>query len=230
MIYNKSWENFINKSIHFQKMVDFVENERDICPLKENVFRFLNTDLKNIKCVILGMDPYKSTYIKDGIERPVATGRAFEVENVDRFMDKYKEKSLATIFKSLCYYKFGKVYTMDELRDDKILSKLKYIRVKEWFDDMEKNGVLFLNAVLTTKIGKTGSHIAVWTDFMDELLKFIDSYRKPMWLIWGNVALNRVNEIVDSENIIYSCHPASRVNNDFIENCSFKKVKDINWF
>lgn len=230
MKYDVSWDNFIKNSKHFDSMREFVNTTKNICPEKENVFRFMSCNLNKIKCVILGMDPYASTYVKDGKDVPVATGRSFEVASIDRFTDKYKQLSLANIFKALCYYKFGTKYTMDELRTDEMISKIKYIDTHDWFDQMEKAGVMFLNATLTTTIGKSGEHIDIWTDFMDELIRYIDEKVKCKWLIWGSVALDRVKGLVSDKNIIYSCHPASRTNNNFIEDCCFKKVKDIDWF
>lgn len=227
---NVTWKKFINTSKYFEKMQKFVDEEKNICPLKENVFRFLKSDLSNIKCVILGMDPYASTYIDGGIEKPVATGRSFEVANVYKFTDRYKQASLANIFKTLCYYKFGKKYKMEELRALENNNSFKYLNTKDWFDAMEKQGVLFLNASLTTKIGKPGAHIKIWEQFMNELINFIDENTNCKWLIWGDSALKRVESLVDKNNIIYCCHPASRSNNNFIEFCCFKKVKNIDWF
>lgn len=230
MEYHKSWKKFIESSIHFDKMLHFVESTDNICPLKDKVFRFLDCDLDNVKCIILGMDPYPSTYMKDGKTLPVATGRAFEVANVYKFTDRYKQQSLSNIFKTLCYYKFGKKYSMEELRSDAMTSKITFLKTSDWFDEMEREGVIFLNATLTTIVGKSGAHIDKWTDFMNELIRYIDSNVSCKWLIWGNVALNRVKGLVADKNIVYSCHPASRQNNSFVEDCCFKKVKDINWF
>lgn len=230
MAYDVSWDNFIKNSKFYKKMTNFVDETDNICPSKENVFLFMKSKLKDIKCVILGMDPYPSTYIDNGKELPVATGRAFEVANIDKFTDRYKQQSLSNIFKALCYYRFGKIYSIRELREEKLSSKIKYINIHDWFDSMEENGVLFLNATLTTLKGKSGAHIDRWTDFMNEVIKYICDNSKCKWLIWGNVALKRISGIVDDKDIIFSCHPASRQNNNFVEDCCFKKVKNIEWF
>lgn len=230
MTHDSSWDNFIKNSKHYKEMLSFVNSQTDICPEKENVFRFLNCNLSSIKCIILGMDPYPSVYDDSGVARPVATGRAFEVANVKCFTDKYKQSSLSNIFKTLCYYKFGKKYSIEELREKFKDLDYKYINTRYWFDDMERQGIMFLNATLTTKISKAGAHISEWSDFMDELITYINNNSDCMWLIWGDVALSRVKGLVDEKKIIYSCHPASRANNNFIEDCCFKKVKGINWF
>ena len=50
----KNIERFLDKEVYF--------------PYEKNVLRFLTVPLTNLKCVILGMDPYPSTYIDKGIE------------------------------------------------------------------------------------------------------------------------------------------------------------------
>ena len=231
MEYHKSWEKFINNSKYLDKMIDFVSTTKNLCPSPDKVFRFLNCDISKVKYIILGMDPYPSTYKINGVkEVPVATGRSFEVANVENFTDKYKQSSLSNIFKALCYYKFNKKYNIEELRTIFKDNSNDFVNTHFWFDEMEKRGVIFLNATLTTIIGKSGAHIKEWTYFMNELIKYIVLNQTCDWLIWGDKAFDRINGIVDKKNIIYSCHPASRINNDFIENNCFKKAKNIEWF
>lgn len=230
MSYHNSWKNFIVSSKYYKDMKRFVECATNICPSRENVFRFFNCDLSKAKYIILGMDPYPSTYKDKGVIKPVATGRAFEVDNIDEWTDKYKQSSLSNIFKALCFYKFNKKFTISELRNLNKAHKLTYINIHNWFDDMENNGVIFLNATLTTTYGKSGVHEKVWSDFMNELIKYINDNSKCVWLIWGNSAYNRVKNIISDNRIIYSCHPASRANNDFVINNCFKKAKNIIWF
>ena len=230
MNYNKSFENFIRKSHTYEDLYDFVMKSDNICPLKENVFRFMYQDISKAKVIILGMDPYSSTYEKDGVEVPVATGRSFEVANVERWTDSYRQVSLTNIFKALAYKRFGEIYTMNELRSIVNEKIFRYINIHDWFDAMEKEGVVFLNATLTTIMHKTGAHINVWARFMDELIKYIvDSTKDIKWLIWGESARKRVFNLVDDKNIVYTCHPASRVKNTFVKDCCFEKILNVNW-
>ena len=230
MEYHKSFENFISTSRYLNEMKTFVDNTKNLCPKKENVFRFLNNDLSNIKCIILGMDPYTSTYENNGKIEPVATGRAFEVANICFWTDKYKQVSLSNIFKTLCYMKFGKIYSMSDLRKFVTIENFRYLNVHDWFDNMEKQGVIFLNATLTSLIGMTGVHQNVWKNFVNETIQYILSYNQNIkWLIWGGMALKRVEDMVMNSNIIYSCHPATRVNNTFVNDCCFKRIKNIEW-
>ena len=230
MEYHNSFKKFIENSKYFKDMVGFINVTHNICPLKENVFRFMLCDLSKTKYIVLGMDPYSSTYEDNGVTKPIATGRSFEVANIDRWTDKYKQSSLSNIFKALCYYKFNKKYSMEELRILEDSGKISFVSTHQWFNKMEERGVIFLNATLTTLLGKSGVHINIWTSFMNELINYLNCNTNCTWLIWGTSALDRVKDIVDSDRIIYSCHPASRMNNDFIENNCFKKAKNIEWF
>ena len=230
MKYHKSFEKFVNNSMYLAKMMDFISSCNNICPKRSNVFRFLNCDLYNTKCIILGMDPYSSTYFNNGVEEPVATGRAFELMNITYWTEPHKQMSLTQIFKALTYLKFGELYDIKTLRSIVNKDSFKYLNIHDWFDDMEKQGVIFLNATLTTLINKSGAHEKIWKDFMDELLNYIVCINKSIiWMIWGESAKNRISGIVDSKNIVYTCHPAARQNNTFIKDCTFERVKSINW-
>ena len=44
-------------------------------------------------------------------ERRIDLKGAFEVYNIDRWTDKYRQSSLANIFKALCFYKYNKKYS-----------------------------------------------------------------------------------------------------------------------
>ena len=228
--YHSSWENFISNSKYLDSVLKFVNNTKDICPCKEKVFRFLDSDVKKAKCIVLGMDPYPSIYKHDGKTYPVATGRAFEVANVSNWTDKYRQTSLAAIFKTLCYMKFGTINNMDELREKVNETNFPLLNIHKWFDKMEEQGVIFLNSTLTTIVNKSNAHEKIWKVFMDELLKYIVSVNTDLlWLIWGNNAKDRVSGIVAENKMIYTCHPASRVNNTFVKDKTFESVKSIKW-
>lgn len=230
MKFHKSFEKFIDTSLNLNKMKSFVDATSNICPSKENVFRCFENDLSKLKCIILGMDPYTATYEYNGKVLPVATGRSFEVANIDLWTDKYKQVSLLNIFKTLCYLKFGNIYSADELRKKVNIDNFRFLNTHDWFDAMEQQGVMFLNATLTSEVGKSNVHKNVWKDFMDEFLRYILSVKNDVkWLIWGDLAMKRVEGIVDNSNVVYTCHPAARFNNTFVKDCCFKNIIDIEW-
>ena len=52
MKYHKSFENFVMNSKHLAKMEEFISTCSDLCPKRENVFRFLNCDLNDNICKV----------------------------------------------------------------------------------------------------------------------------------------------------------------------------------
>lgn len=246
------------------KNINQTNNSNDIknifFPHRKNVLRFLTNDLKNIKYIILGMDPYPSYYIEDNKVIPVATGRSFELSNVNSFLDKYKQTSMMNILKTLYYDKFGVKTTIENIRknsieisDLNIINNLKKLikesktkndliafakknsnilndklylfNMKDFYDITELQGVLWLNATLTVEVNKSGSHEAIWKEFVNELIKHINKNTTAKWVVWGNDAKDRISNYTN--NIIYNCHPATRVNNNFIEANSFQYMNDI---
>ena len=72
-----SWNEFIsNKEVQLElkKIENNIGNE--YYPDTKNVLRFLKNNLNNVKCIIVGMDPYLS---ETSEHIPYATGRSFEV-------------------------------------------------------------------------------------------------------------------------------------------------------
>ena len=269
-----TFKNFIYSHEHeLNKILKAIGD--DFYPSAENVLRFARVNIKKIKVIILGMDPYPSSYIleagsqahpyrrvpsngkmsepflRDGglsasssrrgelaspLERPVATGRSFEVANVDSWFQKFKQASLTNILKSLYYLKYNKEENIEKIRNEIKEDKFKILPPHEWFDKMEEEGVLFLNATLTVKKNKPNSHTAIWKNFMDDLIKYIcdfDKEKNITWLLWGKNAYDRVCDALKDENekpkIIFKVHPASRVKNDFVVNNGFSEIKNIKW-
>ena len=223
----KCWESFF--TIERIKELEIIFNKigDNYFPLKEDVLRFLNLDLDNIKYVILGMDPYPSSYIKSGKSIPIATGRSFEVKNLKLWSSSFKQSSLKNIVKTVYFNETGKIENWNKIKmeidDNNFLIK----NPEEWFESLENQGVMFLNSSLTVKPGKPGSHIFIWNNFMNDLIKYINGYNNNIkWLVWGNNALKRIDGLIDNKKIIKSCHPR---NSTFIKENCLKGIKDINF-
>ena len=269
---DNSWKDFIYKEsniLELQKIEKTIG--QNYYPSTDNVFRFLENDLLSSKYIILGMDPYPSHFIENGKIMPIATGRSFEVKNIKSWKEKYKQKSLAMILKTLYYDKYSTEPSMDILRDKiieidyntakKIINKikrnidkksLKELIVKtlglttndlnqinkekkiilfnptSFYDTTELQGILWLNATLTVKPDDSGSHINIWNDYMDKLFRYILSKNNIIkYLVFGEKAKNRIKDIIKENNMIVTCHPATRVNNDFVKKNCFGKLNDI---
>lgn len=227
--HHKSWNDFLSNDIIY--LLSKIEKEigNNHFPLKEEILRFLKVDLTNIKCIIIGMEPYPTDYTENNQTYPIATGRSFEVRNLrDKTWDfKFKQSSLRNILKTIYYNETGDIIELSEIRKKINNNEFLIAQPAEWYDNLEQQGVLFLNAALTVEKYKVNSHPQIWLEFMSRLIKYIETKQTPKWLLWGKDAQNKIiPELNNTLNVITSMHPrlAGFVN----ENC-FQYVKEINW-
>ncbi len=224
---HNSWKGFFTNEI-IQELND-IENKigDNYFPQKENVLRFAQTDLNKIKCVIVGMEPYPSSFKINGKIVPEATGRSFEVNSLrdKTWCQKFKQSSLRNILKAVYFNETSKIKSLDEIRTEIENNTFKISQPGEWFDNLEKQGVLFLNATLTVIPNSVDTHTKIWEEFMNKLIPYIDK-KNVKWLLWGNKARERVLPFINSDNAICSCHPRLA---EFVNDNPFKYVKDIKW-
>lgn len=231
--YHESWKDFLKP--HIINMLNCIEEEigNDYIPRKENILRFLQQDLSKVKCVWLGQDPYYTLYDNN---TPVANGRSFQPDNLNNWNDTFSQKSLQNIIRLIHknYFNIEKYEDIKKYKEIKLeIGKTFPIKQpKEWFDSLEKQGVLFLNTYFTTKSGKGNAHRKIWEYFSIELLKYISNKNKNIvWFLWGNEAISKEKYIL-SNKIVKSNHPtfcSSKYKNDFLKSDCFKNIKTINW-
>lgn len=174
-----SWEGFLTPEIREMILVceEWLKGEA-FYPEKENVLRFLETDKNNIKVVIVGMEPYPSAYESDGRFYPVATGRSFEIRNISDWGSKYKQSSMRNILKCIYYNERGVKPSMEELRSEIASGEFPILQPRAWFNSMEEQGVLFLNATLTVRQGVAGTkfHEDIWAEFVTILIQELEKF------------------------------------------------------
>src|SRR6056297_1193057 len=124
--HHSSWKNFLNKN---KKLILEIEDKigDNINPEPGNVLRFLNQDLSKIKIIILGQDPYP--------EKGRATGRAFEVGDLNSWNEKFRQVSLKNIVRSI--HKTYNGYT--EYQDIKKFSQIQKEIKKRRFKILSPN-------------------------------------------------------------------------------------------
>ena len=209
----------ILKSIYNQ-----VKND-NICPSKDNVLRFLSVDFSKVKVVIVGQNPYPQLCIENNKERPVATGRSFEVYTHKAWTDNIKQTSLRNILKAVYYNSTGNLVPLSIVKEKIITGEFIIKNPSDWFDSLEQQGVLWLNTSLTTKANNPGAHIALWEPFLDAILNKLEN-NGVTWFLWGNEAYNRVVRRIGATRVITAVHPRIA---KFVEENPFQYVKDINW-
>lgn len=235
---HQSWTNLLTPDF-LQKILD-VERELDqlsihpeanvkFFPDYQNVMRFLTQDLSQIRYVILGMDPYPSWYIEDNAIHPIATGRSFEIGNLVSWQQKFKQNSLQNIIKAVYYNTTGKEKNLTEIRKDIADKQFIISPPAQWFDAIEAQGVLFLNATLTVAPDKPGSHTHLWRPAMQDIIRYINADHDSLcWLLFGDQAQTLIRKTLCNDHYLahQCCHPRLA---KFVTHNSLMVANDINW-
>jgi len=184
---DSGWLPFFNKySNDLNLILETINYNDKVYPPKDKLFRALfYFSPEEIKLVILGQDPYISSY--DGI--PQACGLSFSVPECHKLIP----PSLKNIFKEIknCYSDY-------EIPSNGCLER--------WASN-EK--ILLLNASLTVNDGKSNSHAVIWSKFTDNLIRFISENNEgTIFLLMGNFAINKEKLISDKHKIFKTVHPS----------------------
>jgi uracil-DNA glycosylase len=167
-----NWEkfkDFFHESWH-SKMQPFIESEecdkiyaqlkkdsnrgKKIAPISSDVYKaFKLTPLTEIKVVLVGMCPYHTLH--QGA--PIADGLLMGCSNTNRL-----QPSLEQFYKAL----------ENDVHEGLNLNYYKNPDVSY----LAEQGVLMLNAALTTEINKAGSHLELWEPFMKYLFENVLYY------------------------------------------------------
>ena len=78
------------------------------------------------------------------------------------------------------------------------------------FEEIAKQGVLFLNSILTVEAHKPGSHKDIgWEKVTDLIIASLSNQKNIVFILWGNFAKNKEN-LIDQKNnlVITSSHPS----------------------
>ncbi len=197
---HKSWNIFLTKEII--QLLHSIESEiknDTINPETKNVLRFLEQDLEKIKILILGQDPYP--------QNGAATGRAFEVGNLESWLVPFRNISLKNIVRAIYQSEYGKTMKFAELKEKIEKGSFPIKAPDQLFESWSQQGVLLLNTSFTCKAGQPGSHAHVWKPFTKKLLEFIAVNRSDIiWFLWGNHAINITSDI-PVKNKLETMHP-----------------------
>lgn len=164
-----------------QECLQTIENDDEevVLPLEQYRFRALElTKPEEVRCVILGQDPYPTKGHADGL--------AFSVQPHVRPIP----RSLRNIF--------------TEYKADLGLQQPKTGSLESW----ASNGVLLLNTLLTVEEGHPLSHANLgWENLTEEILIWLRQNTNCVFLLWGSKAKDTYPFNFD-ERVIYSAHPS----------------------
>jgi len=203
------WDRVLNEFIDssdfevLMKEIGELNKENKITPSTKQIFRtFYECPYNELKVVILGQDPYS--------EEGVADGLAFSCGNTKKptsVLNVIFEEIKNTYYKDECWY--------------------------AWEPDLTRwanQGVLLLNASLTTEIDKINMHGPMWKPFTEYLFKkLVELNHNMIYIFVGAVAKEWAKKIPESNQKMYCYHPESALYNDGIweSNDVFLRTNEI---
>ncbi len=186
--FNNEWDNLLCdefKKDYYLKLRQILIQEyrtQSIFPGMYDIFNALKyTSYSDVKCVIIGQDPYHGAGQAHGLSFSVRKGVA-------------PPPSLVNIFK--------------EIKDDVGIDNTgKHGELTKWAE----NGVLLLNSVLTVRENRARSHRGLgWEEFTSNVIKLLNEREKPMvFMLWGNDAKQKSQLITSPQHLVLkSAHPS----------------------
>jgi uracil-DNA glycosylase len=184
----QSWKEVLKEEFgeeYFKELSEFVRSEYKhaiIYPPPNTIFRaFELTPFDKVEVVILGQDPYHGSGQANGLCFAVGEGVPLP-------------PSLQNIFKEL----------ESDLGETLIQRKGD---LERW----AKQGVLLLNATLTVRAHKAGSHQGKgWEKFTDAVVRALNEKKEHLvFILWGNYAKQKGAHIDRKRHlVIESAHPS----------------------
>ena len=186
--FNNDWDEILdgefNKEYYLnlrQFLISEYKSQR-IFPGMYDIFNAMKlTSYDNVKCVIIGQDPYHGEGQAHGLSFSVRKGVA-------------PPPSLVNIFK--------------EIRDDLGIDNMgKHGELTKWAE----NGVLLLNSVLTVRANQPRSHRGQgWEIFTTEVIRLLNTREKPMvFMLWGADAKAKKQFITNPNHLVLTAaHPS----------------------
>nr|QBK84669.1 MAG: uracil-DNA glycosylase [Pithovirus LCDPAC01] len=183
----RGWEKVFEYCIPELRLLDKIlesEDRKNYFPMKKEIFAAFDAcTLDNVEVVILGQDPYHSTYK----EVPQACGLAFSTRR-----NCPTQPSVKNIYAEL-----KREYPLFVIPDHGYLIN--------W----AVQGVLLLNTCLTVEAHKPKSHGKIWKGFIIKIFEAINAANpKAIYLLWGRTAHSYSRIIGDSATKLRSSHPS----------------------
>ena len=204
--YHESWKPLLDNFIC--NIDDIYSSSEIVYPLKHNLLRVFEMDIREINVVLLGQDPYHRPGQADGLSFSVTNGIKIP-------------PSLRNIYK--------------ELQNEFPERNYKFIsgNLEQWF---YREKIFLLNSSLSVIKGKPGSQMKIWEGFTNDVIKFISEQNDQcVFLLLGNFAKEKESFISSKERIIKGVHPSPlAASRGFFGSNIFKNIekilnKEINW-
>jgi len=195
--YHESWSKLFDE---FDFDIDELYNSTEpVYPKRENLFRVFEMDVKEIRVLLLGQDPYHGPGQAHGLSFSVPNGVSIppSLQNI------YKELKSEFTERN---YQFGSG------------------NLEKWFN---REKIFLLNASLSVLKGKASSHMDIWEEFTNEVIKFVsEENSKCVFLLLGNFAKAKEAFITNKSRVVKGVHPSPMAAQyGFFGSNVFKKVE-----
>jgi uracil-DNA glycosylase len=197
--YHESWKPLFDK---FNIDIDeLYSDSQPVYPEKDHLFRVFEMDVREIKVLLLGQDPYHGPGQAHGLSFSVPEG----VKIPPSLRNIYKELQNEFPERNYEFYSGN---------------------LEKWF---YREKIFLLNASLSVIEGKPGSQMKIWEGFTNNVIKFVSEQNKScVFLLLGNFAKAKECLISNEERIIKGVHPSPlSVYNGFFGSGIFKKVEEL---
>lgn len=225
---DESYQDFISAHLDLLTAIYQTIKNQNYTPHPQRVLRVLKIKVSDVKVVIIGQDPYFN-YYQDHL---AACGRAYEINGLKSFKAKFKQTSLKNILRLIYKSYYGRQLKYSELKDYFETDHFIKVTPRQWFDSLERQGVMFLNTALTTVINQPLSHYDLWQPFSLALIKYLnDKNPNIYYFLWGKYASNLKS--LGLKNTYISRHPmmcSDKYKDDFMHSkCFIDTKKEIDW-
>ena len=168
-----------------------------VYPPRADVFRAFSVPVGEIRVVLLGQDPYHGAGQAHGLSFSVADGVTVP-------------PSLRNIFKELVAEFPERGY------------EFKGGNLEAW---LTREKIFLVNAALTVLPGKAGSHMHIWEEFTNDMIRLIDAQNPScVFLLLGNFAKGKAQFLQNKKRVVTGVHP-SPLAQGFLGSGVFKKVE-----
>jgi uracil-DNA glycosylase len=197
--YHESWKPLFEQ-FEFEDIEEIYKGEVEVYPKKGDLLKVFEMDVREIRVLLLGQDPYHGPGQAHGLSFSVPNGIAIP-------------PSLRNIYKELQNEYPERNYTF------------KSGNLEQWF---YREKIFLLNASLSVLKGKPGSMMDIWEDFTNEAIKFISEQNSNcVFLLLGNFAKAKESFIAYKERIIKGVHPSPMAaHHGFFGSGIFKQVEE----
>ncbi len=198
-LYHESWKPLFDQ--YDFDIDELYSGSEPVYPKREHLFRVFEMDVREIKILLLGQDPYHGPGQAHGLSFSVPTG----VDIPSSLRNMYKELK-------------------DEFPERNY--KFNSGNIEKWF---YREKIFLLNSSLSVIKGKAGSHMDIWEEFTNDVIKFVsDNNSKCVFVLLGNFAKAKECFIKNKERIIKGVHPSGlSASRGFFGSNIFKKVEEI---